>query len=375
MAEDKLIKDCDIYTPTKIIKNGSILIEGEKIARAGRIKKSEIPQQAKVFSFKNHLAVPGFIDIHLHGGEGIDFMDSSPESIAQALKSHLKNGTTSLLPTLMTASHQQMLKAIKTIIQVKNKFKDIPEIIGLNLEGPYISREKSGALAKKFMRTPSPVEMKEYIEASEKSIKIMTIAPEVEGVLDFIFFLTEQEIIPSAGHTNADYKQTEQAIKHGLKHTTHLFNAMSGIDHREPGASGALLFHDEVSVEVIADGIHLHPSVLNMVARIKPLNRIILVTDATKFYGIKKGAVFSEEGKLFGSTCALNEALKNMIQFTGKSFHEILMTVTLNPARLLNIDDKKGCLKKGSDADIVILDKNFNVRNVFLKGKAIFLLP
>ncbi|MCK4646908.1 MAG: amidohydrolase family protein, partial [Candidatus Aminicenantes bacterium] len=196
-----------------------------------------------------------------------------------------------------------------------------------------------------------------------------------EGALDFILFLTEQEIIPSAGHTNADYKQTEQAIKHGLKHATHLFNAMSGIDHREPGASGALLFHNEVSVEVIADGIHLHPSVLSMVARIKPLNRIILVTDATKFYGIKKGAVFSEEGKLFGSTCPLNEALKNMIQFTGKSFTEILKIATLNPARLLNIDNKKGCLKKGSDADIVILDKNFNVRNVFLKGKAVFSLP
>jgi N-acetylglucosamine-6-phosphate deacetylase len=369
MAEDKLIKDCDIYTPTEIIKNGSILIEGEKIARIRRIVESEIPQQAEVFSFKNHLAVPGFIDIHLHGGEGIDFMDSSPESIAKALKSHLKNGTTSLLPTVMTASHQQMLKAIKTIIQVKNKFKDIPEIIGLNLEGPYISREKSGAMPKKFIRKPSLTEMKEYIEASEKSIKIMTLAPEVEGALDFILFLTEQKIIPSTGHTNADYKQTEQAIKHGIKHATHLFNAMRGIDHREPGASGALLFYDEVSVEVIADGIHLHPSVLSMVARIKPLNRIILVTDATKFYGIKKGAVFSEEGKLFGSTCFLNEALKNMIRFTGKSFHEILMTVTSNPARLLNIDDKKGCLKKGSDADIVILDKNFNVRNVFLKGK------
>ena len=375
MAEHKIIKDCDIYTPTEIIKNGSLLIEGEKIARIGRIVESEIPQQAEVFSFKNHLAVPGFIDIHLHGGEGIDFMDSSPESIAQALKIHLKNGTTSLLPTIMTASHQQMLKAIKTLIQVKKKFKDIPEIIGLNLEGPYISREKSGALAKKFMRTPSLAEMKEYIEASEKSIKIMTVAPEIEGALDFILFLTEQEIIPSAGHTNADYKQTEQAIKHGLKHATHLFNAMSGIDHREPGASGALLFHNEVSVEVIADGIHLHPSVLSMVARIKPLNRIILVTDATKFYGIKKGAVFSKEGKLFGSTCPLNEALKNMIQFTGKSFTEILKIATLNPARLLNIDDKKGCLKKGSDADIVILDRKLNVRNVFLKGKAVFSLP
>lgn len=375
MIEYKIIKSCAIYTPTEIIKKGSILIEGEKIAKVGQINESEMPQETEVFSYKSHLAVPGFIDIHIHGGEGFDFTDSPPDSIAYALRTHLKNGTTSLLPTVMTASHQKMLKAIKKLIRIKKKFEDIPEIIGLNLEGPYISEEKSGALEKKFIREPSLAEMKEYIEASGKSIKIMTVAPEIEGALNFISFLADQKIIPSAGHTNADYQQTEQAIKHGIKHATHLFNAMRGIDHREPGASGALLFHDDISVEVIADGVHLHPSILNFIAKIKPIKNIILVTDATKFYGVKRGAVFSEEGKLFGSTCALNEALKNMIRFTGKSFKDILMAVTLNPARLLNIDERKGRLKSGNDADIVILDKKFNITNVFLKGKMISLLP
>lgn len=369
MKEYKIIKNCDIFTPQEVIKNGSILIEGENIAKVGLVNESKIPQQTKKFSFKNQLAVPGFIDIHLHGGEGADFLDSSPESTVKALKTHLKNGTTSLLPTVMTASHQQILQAIKNLIHVKKKFKDIPNIVGVNLEGPYISKEKSGAHFKKFIRKPSLVETKEYIEASEKSIKIITIAPEIEGAIKFIRFLVGQNIIPSVGHTDADYLQTEKAIKSGVKLGTHIFNAMKGLHHREPGAAGALLFKDEVSVEIIADGIHLHPSILDLITKYKPIEKIILITDATKFYGIKQGAAFNKSGKLFGSSIALNSALKNILQFTGKSLKEILMTVTLNPAKMLNIENKKGRLNKGSDADIVILDKKLNVRNVFLKGK------
>lgn len=369
MTKYKIIKNCDIYTPTEFIKNGSLLIEREKIAKVGHIDESEIPKEAEIFDFKNKLAVPGLIDIHLHGGEGINFIGSSPESIVTALKTHLKNGTTSLLPTIMTTSHPKTLQTIRSLIHIKKNFKDTPEIIGLNLEGPYISKEKSGAQFKKYIRKPSLIEMREYIEASEKSIKIMTVAPEIEGVLHFIRFLIDQKIIPSAGHTDADYLQTEQAIKSGIKLATHLFNAMRDISHRAPGASGALLLNDEVFVEVIADGIHLHPSILNLIAKVKAVEKIILVTDATKFYGVKKGAVFNKKGKLFGSTLALNSALKNMLRFTEKSFIEILMTVTLNPAKMLKMENKKGNLKEGNHADIVILDKKFNVRNVFLRGK------
>jgi N-acetylglucosamine-6-phosphate deacetylase len=368
MKEYTIIKDCEIYTPEKIIKNGSILIEGEKIARVGKFSESELPQKAEIFSFKNHLAVPGFIDIHLHGGANVDFMTASAESTAKALRAHLKNGTTSLLPTTMTASHRQTLRAIENLIQAKKSFKDIPEVLGLNLEGPYISEEKCGAQPNKFIRRPSLAEMKEYIQASEREIKIMTIAPEIKGALRFICFLVDQNIIPSAGHTNADYRQIERAIKSGVRLATHLFNAMKGILHREPGAAGALLINDDVSVEVIADGIHLHPSILSLIARVKPLEKIILVTDASKFYGVKHGAVYNQEGKLFGSTVSLNSSLKNMIQSSGKSFQEILTTITSNPAKLLNIQNKKGHLKKGNDADIVILDKRLAVQAVFLKG-------
>jgi len=369
MSEFKLIKNCDVHTPLKVVKNGSILIQGKIIKRVGQFSDSGIPPGTRVFNFKNKLAVPGFIDIHLHGGEGIDFIDSSPESIIEALKTHLKNGTTSLLPALMTASHEQVLNTIKTFLDIKDNTPDIPDIIGINLEGPYISKEKRGVQRTQYIRRPSLAEMKEYIKVSRGSIKIVTVAPEIEGISNFIRFLTEQNIIPSAGHTNADYEQTQQAIESGVRLATHIFNAMRGIAHREPGADGALLLNDEIYSEVVADGIHLHPSILSLIARAKPLEKIILVTDATRFYGIQKGASYSKEGKLFGSNTELGLALKHMTRFTGIPFERILRTVTINPAKLLKIENKKGLLKRGNDADIVILDKELNIKYIFVKGK------
>ncbi len=369
MSEFTLIKNCDVLTPLRMIQSGSILIEGEKIKRVGQFRDSGIPPGTRVFNFKNRVAVPGFIDIHLHGGGGEEFTDSSAESIITALKTHLKNGTTSLLPTLMTASHEQILNTIRTFMDIKNNNPDIPDIIGLNLEGPYISKEKKGVQRTQYIRRPSLAEMKEYIKVSQGSIKIVTVAPEIDGISAFIRFLTERNIIPSAGHTNAGFEQTQQAIEAGVRLATHIFNAMRGIAHREPGAAGALLLNDEVYAEVVADGIHIHPSILSLIARVKPLERIILVTDATRFYGIKQGASYSKEGKLFGSNTALDLALKHMTRFTGMPFTQILRTVTTNPARLLKIEDRKGFLKKGCDADIVILDKEYKVQEVFLRGK------
>lgn len=371
MSEYIILSDCDIYTPGKLIKNGCILIEGEKIAKIGQLEELKDLGQAKVFNCKNHFAVPGFIDIHLHGGGGIDFMGSSSESIIQALKLHLENGTTSALPAILTDTHERILEAIKVLIEVKKSGKGIPEIIGLHLEGPYISREKSGAQLKKHIRKPLVAEMKEYIEVSEGQIKIMTLAPEVEGAMAFIHFLNEQGIIPSAGHTNATFKEMENAIKSGIRLATHLFNAMRGLSHREPGAAGALLLSDEVYIEVVADGFHVHPPILDLITKVKPAEKIILVTDATKFYGIKKEPVFMKQGKIFGSNTPLWVSLKNMMEFTGLSLKEILKTVTSNPAKLLSIEERKGHLRKGFDADIVLLDKALNVKKVFLKGKMI----
>ncbi|MGD8534905.1 MAG: N-acetylglucosamine-6-phosphate deacetylase [Candidatus Aminicenantes bacterium] len=368
MSEFKLIKNCDIHTPLRVIKNGSILIQGKKIAKVGQVDDSKIPQKTQIFDFKQKLAVPGFIDIHLHGGGGVDFLDSSPDSIVKALKIHLKNGTTSLLPSIMTTSHKHALDTIRAFIDIKRSIPDIPDIIGLNLEGPYISMEKSGAHRTQYIRKPSLIEVQEYIKASEGNIRIMTVAPEIEGMSDIIHFLSKQNVILSAGHTNANYEQTQQAVNSGVRLATHLFNAMRGIAHREPGAAGALLLNDDVYTEAVADGIHLHPSILELIARVKPIEKIILVTDASKYYGISQEASYTRDGKLLGSTTALSLALKNMTQFTGIPFDKILRMVTINPAKLLRVESQKGSIKRGCDADIIILDKEMNLSDVFSRG-------
>jgi N-acetylglucosamine-6-phosphate deacetylase len=369
MSEFKLLKNCDVCTPLRVIKKGSILIQGEKIAKVGQFDDSNIPPKTQIFDYEKKMAVPGFIDIHLHGGGGVDFLDSSPDSIVKALKIHLNNGTTSLLPSIMTTSHNHALDAIRTIIDIKRSIPDIPDIIGLNLEGPYISMEKSGAHRTQYIRKPSLTEVQEYIRASEGNIRIMTVAPEIEGASDIIHFLSKQNIIPSAGHTNANYEQIQQAVNSGVRLATHLFNAMRGIAHREPGAVGALLVNDDVYTEAVADGIHIHPSILDLITRVKPIEKVILVTDASKYYGISQGASYTRDGKLFGSTTALSLALKNMAQFTALPFEKILRMVTINPAKLLRIESQKGGLKRGSDADIVILDREMNLSYVFFRGK------
>jgi N-acetylglucosamine-6-phosphate deacetylase len=377
MPEYKLITNIDIYTPKKHIPNGAILIKDDKIAYAGPILGTphfnrilgDVSPKYMTCDFKYHLAVPGFMDIHLHGGGGADFMDASPEAGTTVLKTHLKKGTTSSLPTLMTASDEKILRGIEAVLEIKKNGKMIPDILGLHLEGPYITKEKRGAQPEKDVRPFSSKELRRYLKASGGRIRIMTLAPEIPRAGSLIRYLKAKKIIVAAGHSNATFGQAVKGIRAGISHGTHLFNAMSGIFHRDPGLAGALLMDDSVTVELIADGIHLHPSIPVFVAKIKPLEKIILVTDATRHAGRKKSPLRTEDGRLSGSAITLDIALKNMITWTGRPLTEILPMLTLNPARLLGIAGCKGRLAKGADADIVILDKKFNVKHVFLRGE------
>jgi N-acetylglucosamine-6-phosphate deacetylase len=318
MSEYSLIRGCAIHTPERYIGEGDILVHREKIENIGKSGELKAPRGARIYNFKGDIAAPGFVDIHVHGGGGADFIDSSIEGNARALQTHLRAGTTTLLPTLITSSKERTLKAIRALGEVKKRVADIPDVIGLNLEGPYISREKAGIHRKKFIRPFSQEEILEFIRASAGSVKIMTIAPELEGALDFLRFLKKYDIVASAGHTDATYSQMEQGIKAGIRLATHLFNAMRGIHHRDPGAAGALLFDERVYAELIADGFHIYPAILRMVFQIKPVGKIILVTDATRWAGLKEGAVYNRERRLAGSTLTLNKALQNIIRWTGR---------------------------------------------------------
>jgi N-acetylglucosamine-6-phosphate deacetylase len=365
---DCFISGCTILTPLHRIEQGGITISQGRIVDFG-------PSATPYRGMKNHcfagcFAVPGFIDIHFHGARGVNFNEGNPEASRRALEAHLRNGTTACLPTLMTAPGEIITTAIAALLQTTGQA--IPEILGINLEGPFISAEKRGVHDIDAIRRMTNDEMSRYIDASKGRIRIVTVAPEKEGALEFLDFLRSRGIIASAGHTNANYEEMMMAIRSGVKLATHLFNAMRGILQREPGAAGALLLCDDVYAELIADGEHVHPALLRLVARTKGPARIITISDASPEYGFTSHATRTKSGTLVGGTMPLPGALRNLLGHSGLNLQEALRTVTLNPARLLRLQRRIGAIRKGADADIVILDDALDVKAVFRKGEPVF---
>jgi N-acetylglucosamine-6-phosphate deacetylase len=396
---DILIENAEIFTPARRIGRGSILMRDGRIAALGPAGRTRgaLPTRstwssqttrlsrtsrttwlsqtaAEIFDARGLIAVPGFIDIHLHGGGGADFMDASPEAAARVLRTHLRKGTTSCLPTLMTASHASILAAIHAVRTAAAGAGPIPEILGFHLEGPYISVDKRGAQPLDAIRPFAARELQEYLEAAKPlGLRIVTLAPEKPGAAALIAFLASRGIVAAAGHSNATYAQAAKGLAAGIRHGTHLFNAMTGLFHRDPGLAGALLLDDRASVEIIADGIHLHPAVVDVVLRLKPRGKVVLVTDATRRAGQGTRPLLTADGKLYGSTITLDAALRNMVRWTGRPLTDILPMLTSNPARVLGLARRKGRLARGADADVVLLDHDLNVRHVFLGGKKILI--
>lgn len=369
ISAEQLITDCSILTPTKLAEKGRILIGQGRIIDCGKVENVPAPSRVIRHSFKGCTAVPGFIDIHLHGASGILFSRAPAESIAHALNTHLLRGTTACLPTLMTGPEAEMRGALAAINEAAQSGAPIPEMAGINLEGPFLSEEKRGVHEKRFIRPIDSHDIEKYRRTSpEIPIRIVTVAPEREGAMTLIRDLADRGIIAAAGHTNATYDLMLEAIGSGVKLGTHLFNAMRGIFHREPGAAGALLLNDDVYVEVIADGEHLHPALFRLIARAKSSRRIIVITDASPDYGNKTCATRTDKGTLVGSNLPLPGALKLLMKHSELTLPEVLMTVTVNPARLLGLQGRIGSLRRGADADIVILDDTLAVKAVFRKG-------
>jgi N-acetylglucosamine-6-phosphate deacetylase len=374
-----LIENAEIFTPSRRIARGSILMRGGRSAALGPAARTRGARAgADIIDGRGLIAVPGFIDIHLHGGGGADFMDATPEAAARALRTHLRKGTTSAVPTLMTAPHADILAAIRAVRAAARSTGRtegrLPEILGLHLEGPYIAADKRGAQPLEAIRPFAAREMRAYIEeAGPLGVRIVTLAPEKPGAAALIAFLAARGIVASAGHSSATYAQAVAGLEAGIRHGTHLFNAMTGFFHREPGLAGALLLDDRASVEIIADGVHLHPAVVEAVLRLKPRGKVVLVTDATRRAGRGSRPLLTADGKLYGSVITLDVALRNMVRWTGRPLTEILPMLTVNPARVLGIARRKGRLAVGADADVVLLDRGLNVRRVFLGGREVLI--
>jgi len=377
-----------IITPFHLVSGKAIVVEKGRIREI--VNKEELSTAtligAEVIEGKDKYIVPGYIDIHVHGGGGSDVMDGNYEAINQIAIAHSHFGTTSFLPTTMTMNKNKIIRSLKTIYEAKLKGTEGAEILGVNLEGPYINPEKKGAQREIDIRKPSIKEFSELNKASGNMIRLVTVAPEMPGAIGFIKYLCKQGIIASVGHTNATYVQTQAGIQAGLSHVTHTFNAMRGLHHREPGVVGAALTSPELTVEVIADGIHIHPIVLKILTKIKESEKVVLITDAMRAAGLKegtydlggqevivaKGQARLKDGTLAGSVLTMDKAVKNMVSKVGVLLPRAIQMASFNPAKSIGIDDKKGSLEPGKDADIVILNKKLEVELTMVASKVIY---
>ncbi len=373
----KAIVNVNIVLPDKVINNGVIIFD-EEINNIISIEDLSSYENVDIINGEGGYVTPGFIDIHIHGAGGYDTMEGTEEALSNISNTIIKTGVTHFLPTTMTMESKAIKNALDNIINCRNKEMEGAQILGANVEGPFISPEYKGAQAEKNIKKPDMEFFNDYLEY----IKIITVAPEIEGGLEFIKTARDKGIIVSAGHSGATYEDLIKARKYGLQHATHLFNAMTGLHHRKPGIVGAVLSSD-MSCELIADNIHINPAVLKLVTKTKALDEIILITDSMEAAGLDEGeyslggqkvivkdeAARLENGALAGSILTLNKAVINMLKASTLPLEKVINMVTLNPACLLNIADKIGSLKPGLQANISLFDSKFNVRKVFIRGK------
>jgi N-acetylglucosamine-6-phosphate deacetylase len=386
MKKTNIIENGMVITPSKTIEKGVVVFEDGKITAVGQRNCVKVPKSAKVIDASGKIVAPGFVDIHVHGGKGRDVVDASYEAVKEIAKFVVSHGTTSFVPTTISAPRPDLLRAVKAVKTAMEKGTDGAEILGAHLEGPYINLEKRGAHEANYVRLPSIGEFEEIWEASNHAVKIVTLAPELDGSKMLIQKLRELGIVASIGHSNATYIQAVDAIKQGVRHVTHMFNRMSGFDSREPGVVGAVLVHDELTAEIICDNIHVHPAAMNLLTRVKGSERVVLITDAIRAAGmpngeytlgkqrviVKDGVSRLESGDLAGSTLTMDRAVRNMMKLVGTPLHTAVKMATINSAKVIDVDENKGSLEPGKDADIVIIDDEINVYMTIVKGNIVY---
>lgn len=356
------------------------VVYGKLIIEDGRIKKIKLKEEdnnSKVF------IMPGFIDQHIHGAGGCDVMDGTFESINTISQIILKEGVTSFLPTTMTASSKNIELAIENIF--KNKFKvNGANILGVHLEGPFINPQYKGAQLENYI---IPFDLKEIDKWNKnKIIKIITTAPEIEGFGELLNYAKKHNIKISIGHSAATYQQAQDAINKGVSGFTHAFNAMSKFNHREVGMVGAMLISNNTYAELISDLVHVSKPAIKLLFTAKGVRNIILISDAMRGKGlldgiselggqrviIKEGVARLESGNLAGSVLKFNEGIKNISQTLKLSLVELSHISSLNAAINLGVSDRKGSISIGKDADLVILDENFNVIKTIVGGNVLY---
>ncbi len=368
----KAIVNARIVTEGRIIEDHALLFD-EKIE--GVVPLPLGMNDVEIIDAEGAYVSAGFIDLHIHGSGGADVMDATPEALEQLSATLLRSGTTGFLATTMTMFEEEIVAALENVWKYGGSVSGA-QILGVHLEGPFINPDRHGAQDRRYVRKPDMDLIAPYMEM----IKMITLAPEVEGAKQFIADMrsTYPEVILSIGHSDASFEIAQQSFEWGISHATHLFNAMNPLHHRAPGIVGAV-FESDVSCDIIADLVHLHPAMLSLVHQIKR-ERLVLITDAMRAGCMKCGSydlggrsvevvdgkALLSDGTLAGSVLKMNEALANMVQYTAMTRIEAVDAVTRLPARMLGLN--KGQLRQGYDADIVIFDEDFGIISTIVGG-------
>src|ERR1041385_2988302 len=373
-----------LVTPVEWIEAPVVVVEDGHITALSSRNSAEIPA-GRLLDFPELVLAPGFIDIHIHGGAGRDAMEADESALGQIERQLIQHGVTAYLPTTVTAPQEKILKALDGLgksIATANKKPGRAVPLGIHLEGPFISHEKRGVHPPQNLVPPTQQAFDRFWQAAAGTICMMTIAPELPGAAETIQHARTLGAHSSLGHSNATYQQAQSGIAAGADHATHTFNAMRAVDQRGPGILGAVLDHDELTADIIADGIHVHPSVLSLFLRAKGVDRAILITDAISATGMPDG-IYSlgglevevndgrceYQGKLAGSVLTLDRAIRNVMTFAGWQLQQAVRLATLNPAQRLGISDQRGLLAPGRRADLVVLTPEGQVAHTIIGGE------
>jgi N-acetylglucosamine-6-phosphate deacetylase len=373
MAPRTVLAGARVVLPTGVVDDGRVIVDGTRIAGSA-------PSSAPTLDLSGHWLVPGFVDLHNHGGGGASFTSGTVEEVLRGVHTHRLHGTTTLVASTVTGDMDGLAQRAGLLSELAEQ----GDIAGIHFEGPFISPCRKGAHSEELLRDPDPAEVRKLIDAARGRASMVTLATELPGGIDSVRLLAEHGVIAAIGHTDATYEQTVEAIDAGATVATHLFNAMPALGHRTPGPIAALLEDERITVELINDGTHLHPAALQLAFHHAGADRVAFITDAMDAAGFGDGryrlgplevevsegvARLVEGGSIAGSTLTLDRAFQRAVTVDRLPVEDIVAALSANPARLLGLYDTVGSLEPGKDADLVVLDAEFTLKGVMRRGE------
>ncbi|MFD8219579.1 N-acetylglucosamine-6-phosphate deacetylase [Streptomyces sp. NPDC059697] len=373
MAPRTVLAGARVVLPTGVVDDGRVIVDGTRIAGSA-------PSSARTLDLSGHWLVPGFVDLHNHGGGGASFTSGTVEEVLRGVHTHRLHGTTTLVASTVTGDMDGLAQRAGLLSELAEQ----GDIAGIHFEGPFISPCRKGAHSEELLREPDPAEVRKLIDAARGRASMVTLATELPGGIDSVRLLAEHGVIAAIGHTDATYEQTVEAIDAGATVATHLFNAMPALGHRTPGPIAALLEDERITVELINDGTHLHPAALQLAFHHAGADRVAFITDAMDAAGFGDGryrlgplevevsegvARLVEGGSIAGSTLTLDRAFQRAVTVDRLPVEDIVAALSANPARLLGLYDTVGSLEPGKDADLVVLDAEFALKGVMRRGE------